>query len=400
MGFRFRRSFRIAPGLRINTSLRGASLSIGGRGVGTTFGRRGMTSRVGIPGTGISFVGTSGTGGRRRSSRSSGGSGPSSLNVRIAVQDDGTVTFKDDAGTPLPPALVKKARQQFGDQLAELLRSSCERFNSDLAALSTIHVASPHPSAPHPFEEDAFAETPPVPPGPPKLGFLERLFRGRRERKLAAHAQALREFDASRAEWEGRRAVHDAGEARRRWLYDHGRMESLDGIVEYVESVFSSIAWPRETMIEVGATGPADAACVWLNVDLPEIEQMPLETASVPARALKLTIKPRAESHRRRDYALHVHGVLFRLIAETFAAIPTAGQVVASGYTQRPDRATGVVGNMYVLSVSVGREEWEEIDFANLATVDPGEALARFDLRRKLVRGDFSEIEPFSPEPE
>lgn len=343
----------------------------------------------------MSFVGTSGAGQRRRPSRSSS-AGPSSLEVKISVQDDGSVKFRDAAGADLPPALVKKAREQFSDQLAELLRSSCERFNSDLSALSAIHVACPHPAAPHPHQPATFDEPEPPQPRQPKIGILERLFRKRRERLLASHAQAKEDFAAALTEWEQRRSLHEADQTRRKWLYEQGRLESFDGMVEYLESVFSSISWPRETLIEVGVTGPIDAACVWLDVDLPEIEQMPSETASVPSRGLKLNIKPRTELQRRRDYGHHIHGVLFRLIGETFAAIP-AVQVVASGYTQRADRSTGVVGNVYVLSVTVSREGWEEIDFGNLENIESGEALARFDLRRKIVGGDFAEIEPFSP---
>ena len=52
MGLRFYRRVYF-PGGSINLSTHGASLSIGGRGGHVTFGRRGITRTVGIPGTGI-----------------------------------------------------------------------------------------------------------------------------------------------------------------------------------------------------------------------------------------------------------------------------------------------------------------------------------------------------------
>jgi hypothetical protein len=61
MSLRFRRSFRIAPGLRLNTSLRGLSLSMGGRGYGATVGSRGASYHAGLPGTGLSYVSSSTT---------------------------------------------------------------------------------------------------------------------------------------------------------------------------------------------------------------------------------------------------------------------------------------------------------------------------------------------------
>jgi hypothetical protein len=61
MGFlRFRRSFRIGPGLRINIGKRGASLSAGVRGAHVTVGKDGVRTTVGIPGTGISYTEQSG----------------------------------------------------------------------------------------------------------------------------------------------------------------------------------------------------------------------------------------------------------------------------------------------------------------------------------------------------
>ena len=55
MGFRFRRSIRIAPGLRINLSKSGPSLSVGKRGATLNFGKRGERATVRLPGTGMSY---------------------------------------------------------------------------------------------------------------------------------------------------------------------------------------------------------------------------------------------------------------------------------------------------------------------------------------------------------
>lgn len=55
MGFRFRRSIRIFPGLRINLGKRGASLSVGGHGATVNLSARGTRTTVGLPGTGLSY---------------------------------------------------------------------------------------------------------------------------------------------------------------------------------------------------------------------------------------------------------------------------------------------------------------------------------------------------------
>jgi Protein of unknown function (DUF4236) len=56
MSLRFRRSLRIAPGVRLNLGLHGAGLSVGLRGLHVGVNRRGMYSSAGIPGTGLYAV--------------------------------------------------------------------------------------------------------------------------------------------------------------------------------------------------------------------------------------------------------------------------------------------------------------------------------------------------------
>jgi hypothetical protein len=55
MSWRFRRRFRVAPGLWLNLSRSGISTTIGTRGLRYTIGRRGTGATVGLPGSGISY---------------------------------------------------------------------------------------------------------------------------------------------------------------------------------------------------------------------------------------------------------------------------------------------------------------------------------------------------------
>jgi hypothetical protein len=55
MGWRFRKSFRVFPGLRINLSKRGVSTSIGAGPLSVNLGTGGASAGFSVPGTGISF---------------------------------------------------------------------------------------------------------------------------------------------------------------------------------------------------------------------------------------------------------------------------------------------------------------------------------------------------------
>ncbi len=60
MGWRFRRSFKIAPGIRLDVGKRGfSSLSLGGGGATLNIGKKGVRPTVSLPGTGLSFSSSS-----------------------------------------------------------------------------------------------------------------------------------------------------------------------------------------------------------------------------------------------------------------------------------------------------------------------------------------------------
>lgn len=69
MGFRFRKSFKIAPGVKVNIGKKSVGMSIGGKRGGISFNSKsGTRARASIPGTGISYSTKLG-GGKRKSGR-------------------------------------------------------------------------------------------------------------------------------------------------------------------------------------------------------------------------------------------------------------------------------------------------------------------------------------------
>lgn len=57
MHIRFRRSFKLLPGVKLNVSRHGISTSVGRKGVHLTFNKYGVRQAVGLPGTGLSETG-------------------------------------------------------------------------------------------------------------------------------------------------------------------------------------------------------------------------------------------------------------------------------------------------------------------------------------------------------
>ena len=65
-GFRLRRSVKLIPGIRLNFSTRGASISLGSPGTTLNFSGRGARATFGIPGTGFSWSQSLHSGGTTR----------------------------------------------------------------------------------------------------------------------------------------------------------------------------------------------------------------------------------------------------------------------------------------------------------------------------------------------
>lgn len=56
MGFRFRKTVRLFPGLRLNVTKHGInSVSLGGRGLSYNIGKKGARGTLSKPGTGLSY---------------------------------------------------------------------------------------------------------------------------------------------------------------------------------------------------------------------------------------------------------------------------------------------------------------------------------------------------------
>lgn len=87
MGLRFRKSIKIAPGVKINLNKKSTSVTFGGKGVHYTASSTGKkTASVGIPGTGISYTKTTGQSSKQKKT-SEGGSQPMPTASQSNFQD-------------------------------------------------------------------------------------------------------------------------------------------------------------------------------------------------------------------------------------------------------------------------------------------------------------------------
>ena len=56
MGFRFHKAFSLIPGIKLNMSKSGPSISVGGKGFTYNVGAKGTRTTASIPGSGMSYT--------------------------------------------------------------------------------------------------------------------------------------------------------------------------------------------------------------------------------------------------------------------------------------------------------------------------------------------------------
>ena len=392
MAFRFQRRVRFAPGLRVNLSKSGIGLSVGPRGAGLSIGKRGVQSHLGLPGTGLAYrQGHSLEGSTRTCEKASG----TEHSVAMRVMDDGRVEFHMGDGTPAHASIVKTFRERHGQSIQLTLQDAVDQINRTLDECLTIHLHTP---APHwrPLNAPSDSPTQPIAPTPKPVGLLHRLL-GRRARIEAENRAAAAEHDQAMAEW--RQEVASAAAVRDEVAELNAGVSrgSLAACQRMLDIRLGEIAWAKDT--DVSYDLGDNVTTLAIDLDLPTFGELPSTTATMPSPGLNLRMSKRSEAQLRKDLVYIAHASIFRVAGEAFAALPMLETVLVSGYTQRADATTGRVGDVYIVSTSISRSDWEAIDFGNLAAVDVIEALGRFQTIRDLKRGNhMGEIEPLPAE--
>lgn len=308
MALRFRKSFKLAPGIRMNLSGSGASWSVGPRGATIGIGKRGTYLNAGIPGTGISA--RQRIGGPAARSLSRGQPGLQSLSITVGVSDDGTITFKDGAGNELSDQIVRAAKRQHGDAIKGLIQEKCDEINQEIEAVGEIHLYTPSPSEKPVYVGREYEGSKPAEPSPKKLNFILSLFKGLREKNEAQNRAAFAEYQARLGLWERQKAKFEAEEVKRRTLIKELIYTNQEAMEGFLEESLQEIVWPRETNVSTEVL--ADGRVIFIDVDLPEIEDMPSKKAAVPANGYKLSVKDLSATNIQKLYMQHVHGIAFR----------------------------------------------------------------------------------------
>lgn len=435
MGFRFRRSVKICKGVKINVSKSGTSLSLGGAGHSVNFGSKGVRTTVGIPGTGLSYSTTTGSKSNSSVRATSAVSSQPTVSGSFAVHmnDKGQVSIFDDQGnqivdqailrkirsTPQFKVLKENLEQQRQAKMTELVDNS----HSENEKFIQIHTFSPTVKTqkqtqyaieqlkPEKYKRRPYHVSPPDEAAiatqlqeeaiqTVKANFLT--IKKKRQQYVDENLPAR--IQQARSEWEiGRRSYEedvDSIEQAANEEYKRRFNEQIDYLKRIADGEESLVLAAIDEWI-AGCTLPVeinvnyeynhDVGAVFLDVDLPEIEDLPT-TEIVRLASGNIKERKKTQKELNAQYTTLVFGLAVFIVSNIMDITPAITNVLISGYTQRRNK-NGDVQNTYIYSLKLPRSMFEH---TSLKDVNPVEFCMQAENRcNQTATGLFKAIVPF-----
>jgi len=430
MSLRFRRSVRLAPGVRVNFSKSGMSLSMGGRGGTVNLSSRGTRTTFGIPGTGLSWSQRSSTkraqpaahrptarsieAARRRAEREERVAVAEAYVERneaarrsIVEQWRNLTTIPprrafEEALEPRPyvstldgPGEIDEAREMrvLRQELLAKARSEVRLGKRwALAALPPVAGAVAWMASSTPAGLVLALTTAAV---IAVLWLWRTLDAHRLVRSRIGPAWEIRrrEVQVAHGEAVARHREREAAAANAWREEDDARISNLRALLRG-EREASEVALDSELSL---LDFPFEAECrfeipearrVHLVVDLPEVEDVIPETGERVLRDGSIKVVDRTRKDRHADYARLATGLALQLASAAFAASPVFEKAIVAAYTQRREPKTGRLRDEWVYEVVLDRKSIEtlvpeRVDPIDIVTRSPGRIDLRpnFDLR-------------------
>ena len=340
MGFRFRKSIKLAPGVRLNLGKKSASISFGTRGLRhtiSTSGRR--TVSIGVPGTGIYYTKSSKVG--------------SKLGSKSAARDDSADPYQEVA--------------EFEEALE--------------------YITSLHEKCDYEYDWEAIAKEPPPfkagDKGPNELSALEKLesfkpsILGRVFKSLEAKRRAELEEEVIKAVEEDKK-LYEAWEKQRRLA------ESvLNRDTRAYGTLLKDIKFCSELAGLVNSFSfqipDADSMIIDCHINLEDVIPTHYKTLTKTGR---LSIRKYSKTDYHAISKLYLTSLMWRIARNIFGLLPLQS-VTINILTCVVDTSLGQVMNITTLSVKIDKSIFDKLNFD---LIDPFDALVNFEHNVRFLK--------------
>lgn len=416
MGLRFRKSIKIAPGIKVNLSKSGTSLSIGGRGSTVNISSRGVRTTYSIPGTGISYVTQTSSSRKTRNISSNNRSAYQELikqqkeqeKQRLSQQaQDSYELFKEQIEllanilkdrerdsfdwesvsasrgeyiqqTYVPPDFIEPQKKFSKDTIRQEIRNKNSRFYITyfLISLGLILLFKNYlisvvvlvlGLASYFFERNRLNN---LSDQHVQSRLLEEEDSFNRSRQKI-HESYIDKIDLEQKTHENneqtKKKVWDQEERYRQRLRNAVSINDPEPLAELLEIELSNEDLPIPLVFDIEFVS-IDSVSIFMEI--PELDVVPEEKMSL-TKTGKLSIRKMAQKDRFKLYSDVCTGLTMRLIYETFRVIHCVNSVELYGLTEQINSANGHNETITSLHIKITRESFDKL---NLDSLDPTSA--------------------------
>lgn len=170
---------------------------------------------------------------------------------------------------------------------------------------------------------------------------------------------------------------------------------SIDGDEDTIESLVGSFMLNLDLKYDVKANYELEDHDLYIDLDLPEIEQLSNEYPVVEKG--KTIVKKKTNAELKKEYAILVQGLSIFLSANIFNLSSYIKTIIISGFTSSRDN-NGDLIDKYLYSIKYTRDKFIETDFKIIE--NPYQFILNFENRINLNETNytFKEIKPFEME--
>ncbi|MFI3142247.1 MAG: DUF4236 domain-containing protein [Clostridia bacterium] len=356
MGLRVRKSFKLTKGVRLNLSKSGMSISAGVPGFRKTVNTKGrVTSSIGIPGTGVSYVKTSSL---KSNKKSSAKSNSKSNGFTSAQQSGATAEYSEKAAS-----IVKQY-----DELLILLKST-HKMSDPPVNWQYLSQLKP------PFESGTMGKNEMAARSDLKNynpSILEKLSKKAVEAKKQELNEAIQEaINKDKSEYE-------------QWEYVKSvAAKVLTGDIDAYYSVIDELN-PLDDLLEFGSDfefGTDNKNVIEVEFKVKSDEIIPEFSMSLDKKG-ELARKPLTKTAHFDLVQDYVSSCCLRIARDMFALLPVEFVIVHAVDTVLSTQ-TGNMEEETILSISFDREKMNTINFEN---VDPSDCLDNFSYNMKFLK--------------
>ncbi|WP_291104406.1 MULTISPECIES: DUF4236 domain-containing protein [unclassified Flavobacterium] len=409
----FRKRIKIAKGLNLNLSGSGLSMSAGVRGASATFGKNGTYMNTGIPGTGLyKRTKVSSNSNDNISSLSNNSKNQQDeINVNIRLDEKGipVLIVEDKNGRILSDeSLIRKIKKSdsYKKVVYDLTESRKNSIDEETEKFINIFKYTPEIITENIFQTELDNLKPKTYNVKkfdiikPEIELIKSdleiiakknikkvfFWKNKKMRQDFVDENLQKTFKEKTNEWESKNKEFNENEKYtkdtkdKEYLAEYLKIKNelekiLLGDNDYIESKIESIIGEITLPVEFTLDYKYLEQNLKINLDLPEIEHMPTEKASLLSSG-KISIKNKSQKELKQEYSQCVSGIAFFLAGTFYNISPKITNIIVSGYTQRLNKLNGKAEDQYIYSIKFTREIFSSL---NIKAINSLEAFGNFE---------------------